>query len=47
MKIFQIASLPGDGIGRETVSAGRQVLETLCEVQGGLRLEYIYLDWSC
>ena len=40
LKIYQIASIPGDGIGRETVSAGRRVLDTLCEVHGGLRLEY-------
>jgi tartrate dehydrogenase/decarboxylase/D-malate dehydrogenase len=47
MKTFQIASVPGDGIGRETVAAGRQVLDTLCEVHGGLSLEYLDLDWSC
>ena len=47
VKTYQIASVPGDGIGRETVAAGRQVLDTLCEVHGGLRLEYLDLDWSC
>lgn len=47
MKVFQIASIPGDGIGKETVLAGRQVLDTLCEVHGGVSLEYLDLDWSC
>jgi tartrate dehydrogenase/decarboxylase/D-malate dehydrogenase len=47
VKIFQIASIPGDGIGKETVPAGRQVLDTLCEVHGGLRFEYRDFDWSC
>ncbi|MFW2367568.1 MAG: tartrate dehydrogenase [Desulforhopalus sp.] len=47
MKIFQIASIPGDGIGKETVAAGRQVLDTICEVHDGLRIEYLNLDWSC
>jgi tartrate dehydrogenase/decarboxylase/D-malate dehydrogenase len=45
--VFKIASIPGDGIGRETVAASRRVLDTLCEVHGGLRLEYLDLDWSC
>ncbi len=47
MNVFQIAAIPGDGIGKETVAAGREVLDTLCEVHGGLRLEYLDLDWSC
>ena len=47
MKTYQIASVPGDGIGRETVAAGRRVLDALCEVHGGLRLDYLELDWSC
>lgn len=47
MKIFQVASIPGDGIGKETVAAGRQVLDTACEVHGGLAMEYLDLDWSC
>ena len=47
MEIFQIASVPGDGIGKETVTAGGHVLDTLCEVHGGLLFEYLDLDWSC
>ena len=47
MRVLQIASIPGDGIGKETVPAGRQVLDTACVVHGGLRLEYLDLDWNC
>jgi tartrate dehydrogenase/decarboxylase/D-malate dehydrogenase len=47
VQVLQIASIPGDGIGKETVPAGRRVLETACEVHGGLRLEYLDLPWSC
>jgi tartrate dehydrogenase/decarboxylase/D-malate dehydrogenase len=47
VKIFQIASIPGDGIGKETVAAGRQVLDTVCDIHGGLSLEYLDIGWSC
>ncbi len=47
MKVFNIASIPGDGIGKETVPAGRQVLDTVGEVHGGLRFEYLDIDWNC
>jgi tartrate dehydrogenase/decarboxylase/D-malate dehydrogenase len=47
VKVFQIASIPGDGIGMETVAAGRRVLDTLCEVHGGLRLDFLDPEWSC
>ena len=47
MKTFQIASIPGDGIGKETVAAGRQVLAAAAEAHGGFSLEYRDLDWSC
>lgn len=47
MEKFQIASIPGDGIGKETVAAGRQVLDTVCDIHGGLALEYLDIGWSC
>ena len=47
MKKLQIASIPGDGIGKETVAAGRRVLDTVCEVHGGVDFEYLDIDWSC
>jgi len=47
METFQIASIPGDGIGKETVAAGRRVLAAAAEAYGGIRLEYREFDWSC
>ena len=47
MRTLNIASIPGDGIGKETVAAGRKVLDTVCEVHGGVELEYLDIDWSC
>ena len=47
MNIFNIASIPGDGIGKETVPAGRQVLDAVADAHGGFRLDYTDFDWSC
>lgn len=37
MKVFKIAAIPGDGIGKEVLPAGQQVLDTAAEVHGGYR----------
>src|SRR3979411_1729897 len=46
MKIFKIAVIPGDGIGKEVVPEGLRVLEA-----AGRRFEFKFscknLDWSC
>jgi tartrate dehydrogenase/decarboxylase/D-malate dehydrogenase len=47
MKILHIASIPGDGIGKETVAAGRRVLDAAAAVHGGFRLDYEEFEWSC
>ncbi len=47
MKTYHIASIPGDGIGLETVPAGRQVLDTVAHVGNRFRFDYTHLDWSC
>jgi len=47
MKVLKIATIPGDGIGKEVVPAGQQVLDTAAEVHGGYRLDYVSFDWSC
>jgi tartrate dehydrogenase/decarboxylase/D-malate dehydrogenase len=47
MKKFEIAVIPGDGIGREVVPAGRSVLDTVAEVHGGFRFAYRTYPWSC
>ena len=38
MKTYKIALVPGDGIGKEVVPAGRQVLEALAAVRELFRL---------
>jgi tartrate dehydrogenase/decarboxylase/D-malate dehydrogenase len=47
MKILNIASIPGDGIGKETVAAGRRVLDAAATAHGGFRLDYQEFEWSC
>ena len=47
MKILRIAEIPGDGVGKEVVPAGRKVLDTAAEVHGGFRLVYEHFPWSC
>ena len=41
-KVFKIAAIPADGVGREVVEAGRTVLNTLAEQSGG-KFEF---DWG-
>jgi tartrate dehydrogenase/decarboxylase/D-malate dehydrogenase len=47
MKRFDIAVIPGDGIGREVVPAGRKILDTIAAVHGGFRFRYQSYPWSC
>ena len=37
MKTYSIATIPGDGIGKEVVPAGDEVLEALAKRDGALR----------
>ena len=39
MKTYSIATIPGDGIGKEVVPAGRQVLEALAASSSAFRFE--------
>ena len=43
MKSYRIAAIPGDGIGREVIPAGIEVLDKL---QDGFRLEFEHFNWS-
>ena len=43
MKSYRIASIPGDGIGKEVIPAGIEVLQKLAD---GFRLEFEHFDWS-
>jgi tartrate dehydrogenase/decarboxylase/D-malate dehydrogenase len=42
MKTYRIATVPGDGIGKEVVPAGRQVMEALA----GASFEFENFDWG-
>ena len=46
MREFKIAAIPGDGIGKEVVAAGLEVLEALAQRDGGFRLQVESFDWG-
>ena len=46
MKTYAIATIPGDGIGKEVVPAGRQVLEALAASSSTFRFEFENFDWG-
>jgi len=47
MNHYDIAVIPGDGIGKEVVPAALRVLETAAEVHGGLSFSWTNFPWSC
>lgn len=46
MKTYRIATIPGDGIGKEVVPAGQQVLEALAATSGTFRFEFENFGWG-
>ncbi len=46
MKTYRIASIPGDGIGKEVIPAGERVLQALAATSGRFRFEFERLDWG-
>ncbi|GAK07756.1 tartrate dehydrogenase [Geomicrobium sp. JCM 19038] len=46
MKKWNIASIPGDGIGKEVVPAAEQVLHTIADIHGGFEFEFTSFPWS-
>jgi len=44
--VYKIASIPGDGIGTEVISAGIDVLNTLAATYGTFSFEFTHFDWS-
>jgi tartrate dehydrogenase/decarboxylase/D-malate dehydrogenase len=47
-KIFKIAAIPADGVGKEVVAAGRKVLDTLAaQSQGQFAFEWTKFPWGC
>ncbi|HWI49842.1 MAG TPA: tartrate dehydrogenase [Rummeliibacillus sp.] len=47
MDHYSIALIPGDGIGVDVVREGKKVLDTICNIHGGISLSYTEFDWSC
>ena len=46
VKTYRIATIPGDGIGKEVVPAGQQVLEALAQRQSGFGFEFTDFGWG-
>src|ERR1700744_2979588 len=46
MKTYRIATIPGDGIGKEVVPAGQRVLEALAARGGNFAFEFEDFDWG-
>ena len=46
MKVYRIATIPGDGIGKEVVPAGRKVLEALANADKSFGFEFENFDWG-
>ena len=46
MKTYKIACIPGDGIGREVVPAGQEVLAALAGADGSFKFEFEGFGWG-
>jgi tartrate dehydrogenase/decarboxylase/D-malate dehydrogenase len=46
MKIHKIAVIPGDGIGKEVIAAGLEVLNACASLDGGFALDSKGFDWG-
>lgn len=46
MKTYKIATIPGDGIGKEVVPAGQQILAALAASSRTFRFEFENFDWG-
>lgn len=47
MKTYQIAVIPGDGIGPEVLAEGIKVLERAAERSGVFQFRFTYFPWGC
>ena len=43
---YRIASIPGDGIGPEVVSAAIQVIEQLSATLGTFNIKFTHIPWG-
>ncbi|WP_114284121.1 tartrate dehydrogenase [Candidatus Halocynthiibacter alkanivorans] len=46
MKTYRIASIPGDGIGKEVIPVGQQVVDAIAK-RFKFQVEWQQFDWSC
>jgi len=46
MRTYKIAAIPGDGIGKEVISAGLEALAVLAESSGEFELSVEHFDWG-
>ncbi|MEZ5740116.1 MAG: tartrate dehydrogenase [Burkholderiaceae bacterium] len=46
MKTYRIAVIPGDGIGKEVIPAGRQVMQALADADGGFAFDFTGHAWG-
>jgi len=46
MKTYEIAAIPGDGIGKEVIAAGIEVLEALAARDGRFAFAFDHFDWG-
>jgi len=46
MKTYNIACIPGDGIGKEVIPAGQQVMEVLAKACGNFAFEFENFGWG-
>ena len=46
MRTYKIAAIPGDGIGREVIAAGVEVLDALAAREGRFKLDFGEFDWG-
>lgn len=45
-KQYRIATIPGDGIGPEVISAGITALQAVSKALGTFTLEFTHIDWN-
>ena len=46
MKTYKIAAIPGDGIGKEVIAAGIEVLDALAAKAGSFTFAFDHFDWG-
>jgi len=46
MNRYKIAAIPGDGIGKEVIAAGIEVLDALSQADGSFALDFEHFDWG-